>query len=184
MHDIGSFEEAKQFGTVLVDDIVVTGFEEKPPEPKTTLVNTGCSLLPKNALPVLMEHAKKHPDNVGGVFEELLRRNMPIECFAFTEPWFDIGSFDAYIEATKELVGNKVASEQGVAIENTECIGSVVIGEHSSVMSSVLENVVLFEDCIVDDCVLRNCVLDKGCKLQGVDIEGKMLREGTSLKRT
>ena len=183
VHDIKDLELAKAFGTVLTKDNSshVVGFEEKPKEPKTTLVNTGCSLLPKSVLPIVIDHAKEHPDNVGGVFEELLNRGKPIECFSFTEAWFDIGSFDAYIEATKELVGGRVIEEEGSSIEKTECNGSVVIGERSSVSDSELTDVVIFEDCVIEDCVLSNCVLDKGCKIRGIDLSGKMLREGTIL---
>ncbi len=183
-HDIGDLEAAKQFGTVIAEGSAVQGFEEKPKEPKTTLVNTGCSLLPASVLPILVEHALLHPDNVGGVFEELLRQEKPIECFIFSDAWFDIGSFDAYLEATKELVGKRILNEEGSDVEDSVCEGSVVLGKRSTVLTSELTDVVLFEDCIVEDCVLSNCVLDKGCKLNGVDLTGKMLREGTSLKRT
>lgn len=182
-HDIGSLEKATAFGTVLVDDVTVTGFEEKPKEPKTTLVNTGCSLLPKSVLSILVEHAKSHPDNVGGIFEELLRRGKAITCFTFREPWFDIGSFDAYLEATNVLVGDRVIEEEGVALEQSVCNGSVVLGENTTVRDSSLTNVVTFEDCTIENCELSNCVLDKGCVLNGVDLEGKMLREGTNLAR-
>ena len=183
VHDIQSIETAKQFGTVLADGTTVTGFEEKPKEPKTTLVNTGCSLLPASVLPILVEHAKDHPDNVGGVFEKLLALGKPIQCFTFTEPWFDIGSFEAYIKATEALVGNRIVEEDGVTIENTECESSVVLGKNTVVRDSHLINVVMFEDCVVEDCNLENCVLDKGCMLKSIDLDNKMLREGTVLQR-
>lgn len=182
-YDIGSLEQAKAFGTVLADGEVVTGFEEKPREPKTTLVNTGCSLLPKSVLPILVDYAKEHPDNVGGIFEELLRKEKQIRCFTFRDPWFDIGSFDAYLETTRALVGDRCIEEEGAIQEQSTCQGSVVIGERSVVRSSALHDVVIFEDCIIEDCELHNCVLDKGCILKGVDLEGKMLREGTNLER-
>jgi glucose-1-phosphate thymidylyltransferase len=183
VHDIGSLDLAKAFGTVIAEDSVVKAFEEKPKEPKTTLVNTGCSLLPASTLPVLVEHAISHPDNVGGVFEELLKRGFPIECFSFSEPWFDIGSFDAYIESTKALVGHAVIEEEGVSLDRTKCEGSVVIGENCSIIDSELTDTVLFEDCVIEDCVLDNCVLDRGCHLKGIDLTGKMLREGTNLEK-
>jgi glucose-1-phosphate thymidylyltransferase len=192
VHDIGNIEKASQFGTVLTENQqptthnrqLVTGFEEKPREPKTTLVNTGCSLLPKSTLPILVEYAKSHPDNIGGVFEELLNRKKPITCFSFSESWFDIGSFDAYLEATRELVGGRVIKEEGAVTEQTNCEGSVVIGERSTVQRSKLTDTVVFEDCMIEDCVLSNCVIDKGCTLRGVDLTGKMLREGSKLIRT
>lgn len=185
VHDIGDKQKAKQFGTVLTakGTTTVTGFEEKPKEPKTTLVNTGCSLLPKSTLPILLEYAALHPDNVGGIFEELLKHNKPIECFSFAEAWFDIGSFEAYLDATRTLVGNRIVQEEGSSIENTVCHGSTVLGARSTVQNSDLTDVVLFEDCTIQNCVLRNCVIDKGCTLTGIDLDGKMIRENTVLER-
>lgn len=184
-HDIGDRERAKAFGTVLLqsDNRTVSGFEEKPAEPKTTLVSTGCSLLPSETLPILLEYARKHPDNVGGIFEEFLRRGTSVSCFTFREPWFDIGSFDAYLEATRALVGDKVLLADGAATDASTCEGSVVLGEGSVATASTLRNVVTFEGCRIDDCVLEDCILDRGCVLQGVDLRRQMLREGTTLVR-
>lgn len=183
VHDIGSLELAKAFGTVIAEGATVKAFEEKPKEPKTTLVNTGCSLLPSSTLPLLVEYAKKHPDNVGGIFEELLRTGRTIECFSFSEPWFDIGSFDAYIEATTALVGERIIKEEGASVDQSTCTGSVVIGANSVVKDSELRNTVIFEDCVIEDCILENCVLDRRCHLKGIDLTGKMLRESTNLER-
>ena len=184
VHDIGDLEKAKAFGTVLQGaGNTVIGFEEKPKDPKTTLVNTGCYLLSKSILPIVVEHAQTHPDDIGGIFEELLQRKKPITCFAFSEPWFDIGSFDAYVAATRTLVGEKTITEEGSAIEQSQCTGSVVIGQNTDIQDSVLSDTVIFEDCVIEDCILHNCVLDKGCHLKGVDLTGKMLREGTYLQK-
>ncbi len=183
VHDIQDHKKASQYGTVIAEQSMVKAFEEKPENPKTTLVNTGCSLLPASVLPVIVEHAAKHPDNVGGVFEEMLRRSLPIECFRFDEPWFDIGTFEAYMEATKALVGERVLEEVGSETEQSICSGSVVVGKRSVVSRSELRDVVLFEDCIVEDCVLSSCILDRGCVLRNVELEGKMLREGAHLRR-
>jgi glucose-1-phosphate thymidylyltransferase len=179
-HDIGNLRVAQSFGTVILDDNGdIRAFEEKPKEPKTTLVSTGCSLLPSEVLPVLVEYAQEHPDNVGGIFEELLQRNQKIGCYTFREPWFDIGSFDAYLEATKTLVGNNALVDASATVEQSVLEGANVLGARSTVQRSTLHNVVLFENCTVEDCVLENCVIDNECRLQGVDLTGKMLREGT-----
>ncbi len=193
VHDIGDLEKATHFGTVIVGKseignrkselLRVTAFEEKPKEPKTTLVNTGCSLLPASVLPILVEHSKKYPDNVGGIFEELLRRGREIECFTFNEPWFDIGSFAAYLEATASIVGESVLLEKDAQCRQSQCSGSIVIGQRSTVENSQLHDVVIFEDCSIEDCVLQSCVLDRGCNLRGIDLTGKMLREGTILEK-
>jgi glucose-1-phosphate thymidylyltransferase len=104
-HEIGDLERAKAFGTVLVDPNDprrVIGFEEKPASPKSTLVSTGCVLLPKAALAVLKEFAKVKPDNLGGIFEELIRRGIGVDCFTFTEPWLTIWRAWARVTANPE----------------------------------------------------------------------------------
>ena len=203
-HDIGNLERAKQFGTVITSpppppaeegerggggnarthiNVSVTAFEEKPHDPKSTLISTGCSLLPRSTLPILLEYAASHPDNVGGIFEELLRRKISVDAYVFSEPWFDIGSFEAYLEATLSLVGRNVLSGKNVVMEKPECTGSVVLGKGCRVINSTLENVVLFDDCTIEDCDLRDCICDDGCELRGIDLRKKMLRKGTKLIR-
>jgi NDP-sugar pyrophosphorylase family protein len=59
----------------------------------------------------------------------------------------------------------------------------VVKGDGCTIKDSELKSVVLFEDCEIEDCVLSNCVLDKHCRLKGVELHGKMLREGTVLEQ-
>ncbi|MBU2214075.1 NDP-sugar synthase [Patescibacteria group bacterium] len=212
-HDIGNKEKAKSFGIVVLDKQEtpsrrgrpsgrgpaatgaatgrnqkseidsIASFEEKPSDPKSTLVSTGCSILPASTLPILVEFAKEHPDNVGGIFEELLRKNLTVECFTFLEPWFDIGSFEAYLEATKALVGDQIIKEERAQIQESQTEGSIVLGPRSKVLKSTLKNVVLFEDCTVENCELTNCILDHHCELKGVDLVGKMIRENTRLVR-
>lgn len=184
-HDIGDDEQAKAFGTIVLDPEtgIVSAFEEKPKHPRSTLVSTGCSILPANVLHVVVEFAEEHPDNVGGIFEEFLRRNIVPDCFVFTQPWFDIGSFNAYLEASRVLAPTTILSSRSAPLENVSCEGCVIIGQGTTVKNSTLKDVVIFDDCLVDDCVLERCVIDNGCRLRKADLSGKMLREGTILER-
>ena len=183
-YDIREVELAKMFGTVVVDKEdqsfvkKVVAFEEKPNDPKSTLVSTGCTIIPGDKLSELVCYAKDHPDNIGGIFEHFLSSGIDVKCMSFSDLWFDIGSFDAYLDATRVLVGDTVSSENG-----NEFSGSVVVGAGSSVKNSKLKDVVIFEGCEVTDCVLENCILDNACNLKGIDLKGKMLREGTKLVR-
>ncbi|MFH1444849.1 MAG: NDP-sugar synthase [Candidatus Peregrinibacteria bacterium] len=184
-YDIGDPARAQGFGTIVpdVNGTHVAAFEEKPPHPSSSLVSTGVSILPAAHLPVVMEYAQKKPDNVGGIFEEFLHRGIPVEFRAFTEPWFDIGSFEAYLEATRVLVGDRVLLGHGAACEKTTSEGPVVLGNHSMVRNATLRNVIMFEHCTVEDCVLTDCILDDHCTLKGIDLSKQMLREGTILER-
>ncbi len=183
-HDIGDRSKASAFGTVILaaDGKHIEAFEEKPSEPKTSLISTGVSILPASTLPILQEFAKVKPDNIGGIFEELLRRQLPVECFQFQEPWFDIGSFEAYLEATRMLVGDRMLGSLATFEDSTH-EGSVVLGTGTYVKGSVLRNTVIFEDCRIDDCILENCVIDSDSVLTRADLTGKMIRAGTMLER-
>lgn len=183
VHDIGDLEQATKFGTVILgpDLRSITAFEEKPTAPKTTLISTGCSILPAATLPILVAYAADHADNIGGIFEELLRRTVAIEGFVFTEPWFDIGSFEAYLEATMLLAGDTLIQAEKTRFEESERTGSVVLGTGTDVVRSHLTNTVIFDDCFIEDCILENCIIDHRCSLRGVELSGKMLRADTTL---
>lgn len=184
-YDIVELQKASAFGTILLkeDGNRIAAFEEKPKEPRSSLVSTGCSILPASVIPDLLAFAKVKPDNVGGIFEELLRLGKTVECFRFTEPWFDIGSFEAYLEATTLLVGERTIKPDTVHMDNTKTEGSVVIGSDSKISDSTLHDTVIFERAIIDDCVLERCIIDNDCELRGVDLTGKMVRAGTVLQR-
>lgn len=182
-HDIKDLSEASKFGTVILgpDGRSVSAFEEKPKEPKSTLISTGCSILPRATLPVIAAYAAVKPDNIGGIFEEFLRRQIAVDAFSFTEPWFDIGSFEAYLDATTLLVGDRMVQGEGSRFEDSAQEGSVVLGTGNTITNSRLTNVVLFDHCHIDNCILENCIIDNDCELRGVDLTGKMLRAKTRL---
>lgn len=186
VHDVEDKALAQSFGTVVLGagGNKVLSFEEKPREPKSTLISTGASFIPKEFLPLLVAYAKMHPDNVGGIFEEFLSKNIAVYAFVPTEgQWFDIGSFESYLRATNALVGKHVLSGEHSIMEQTECSGSVVLGKRCRVKNCTLENVVLFDECVIEDCDLRDCICDDGCILKGIDLQKKMLRRGTKLVR-
>lgn len=184
-YDIGDKAKASAFGTIVLeaDGKNVASFEEKPKDPKSSLVSTGASILPTSVIPDLLAFAKVKPDNVGGIFEELLRLKRPVQCFRFTEAWFDIGSFETYLEATRSIVGDQLIAAPDSVLTSTERTGSVVLWAKTSVTDSILEDTVIFDGCIIENCVLRDCIIDNNCTLKGIDLTGKMLRAGTTLVR-
>ncbi len=101
LYDVREKSEAKKFGVVETDkDSRVTGFSEKPENPKTTLCSTGVYIFPKEKLGMISEYLKggENPD-APGHFIAWLHRKLPVFGFVFRENWFDIGSFEKYKEA-------------------------------------------------------------------------------------
>lgn len=184
-HDIGDIGSASAFGTVVLgaDGSTVEAFEEKPEHPRSSLVSAGCYFLPADALEVVCNHARNHPDNIGSAMEALVNAGRTVRCFRFTEAWFDIGSFDAYINATRSLVGSAVLCGINAAAEQCRTTGSVVLGNGSIARGSSLTDTVIFERCVIENCILENCVIDDDCVLRDVDLSGKMIRAGTRLER-
>jgi glucose-1-phosphate thymidylyltransferase len=185
VREIGDRAAATKFGTVVLHpgSRRMALYEEKPKEPKSSLVSTTCAVFPPSVFPLILNYSLTHPDNNGGVWEQFLLNGVPCEAFPFTEAWFDIGSYEAYLAATVALVGENVEKDPTATLADSVTKGSVVLGANSVVKRSELTDTVLFEDCVVEDCVLDRCILDRGCVLKGVDLSGKMLRAGTTLTR-
>ncbi|MFC2052654.1 nucleotidyltransferase family protein [Chloroflexota bacterium] len=92
VHDIGNKEDATQFGVVSVDAFKVTDFEEKPSQPQSSLVATGCYILPARIFPFLENYcASGRKDNLGEFIKYLVEED-EVRTWSFKETWMDIGS--------------------------------------------------------------------------------------------
>ncbi|MDE1823682.1 MAG: nucleotidyltransferase family protein [Candidatus Micrarchaeota archaeon] len=97
LYDLKSKKDAKRFGVVSVKDNILTGFEEKPERPKSTVVSTGIYLFPREMLGKFSEYVKdgNNPD-APGYFLQWLIKNDEIHGVIYDENWFDIGTIDTY----------------------------------------------------------------------------------------
>lgn len=183
-YDIKDLSQASKFGVVVQREGHVYEFQEKPTNPKSTLVSTGCYIFPQRNLKDIVDYAKEKNDDLGGIFEYLLKKNEPIKVFRFDERWIDIGSFDAYLKANRDLIGNQVIEKSNVKKEgDNEFIGGVFLGENVFVNNSVLDNAVVLKNCHIDNCVIRNCVIDENCTLKNLDLSHKMIRQGSKIEK-
>jgi glucose-1-phosphate thymidylyltransferase len=96
VHDIGDIEKASQYGVVQVEGKRIIEFEEKPVEPKSTLIATACYVLPPSIFPVISEYCLTDKrDNLGSFIAYLMGKD-EVNAYVFKEQWFDIGSIDIY----------------------------------------------------------------------------------------
>ena len=108
LYDINSLEEAKKFGVVGLDqNQKINSFEEKPAQPKSTLIAMCFYYLPKKSLGLIEQYLveSKKSDTAGDYIRWLHEKNN-VFGFKFSGKWYDIGSIEAYKDA-EEHFGEK-----------------------------------------------------------------------------
>lgn len=107
LHDIKDKEAVKRFSIVeLNPENKLINFEEKPKDPKTTLIAICAYLFKKDTLKRVHEYLDKgnNPD-APGYFIEWLYENDSVYGWVFSESWFDIGSIEQFEEANLKYGG-------------------------------------------------------------------------------
>jgi glucose-1-phosphate thymidylyltransferase len=101
VYDCGDLELATHYGVVDLDDTDrVLGFEEKPSEPRSTLVATACYLYHRDHLGLVSVYLAdgNAPDQPGRLIAWLCGRE-PVYAYRFEGAWFDIGNPEQLLEA-------------------------------------------------------------------------------------
>lgn len=105
LYDIHDLEEAKLFGVVAIDENrKVTSFEEKPAEPKSSLIAMCFYYLPKVTLSSVGDYLKevKKSDTAGDYIRWICEKK-DVYGFTFEGTWYDIGSVESYHEAQEKF---------------------------------------------------------------------------------
>ncbi len=106
LYDTKSFEVARNLGVATMDTSgKIISFEEKPQNPKSTLVSLGIYFLPKKHFHLMQKYLAlgNKPDKIG-YFLVWLLENYCLYGFAYEEKWFDIGWQASLEEARQEFV--------------------------------------------------------------------------------
>lgn len=95
-HDIGDKSKASKYGVVKLDGYKIIELEEKPAQPKSSLIATACYIFPQRIFPLLAQYcAEGKRDNLGSFIAYLVAKD-EVHAFIFNEAWFDIGSTEVY----------------------------------------------------------------------------------------
>lgn len=173
---------ARKFGVVeLGKNGEVLGFEEKPEKPKSIIVSAGFLSLGRDLLPILQKFALKEPDALGGIFPELLGNNIKVSAYETSGDWFDVGSFDTYLEAHKTLQAKSKNIHKSVKEKNNTYGGKVFVAQKVILEDSTLVDTILYPGSTIKNCQLSNCVIDENCHLENLDLSYKVIRQNTKL---
>ena len=105
VYDCHDLELATHYGVVDVgEDDRLVGFEEKPSEPRTTLVATASYLYHREHVALVARYLSEGnpPDQPGRLVAWLYPRE-PVYGYRFQGPWFDIGNREQLLEADNHL---------------------------------------------------------------------------------
>lgn len=96
VYDIGDRSKASQYGVVHLDGNRITELEEKPAQPKSSLIAIACYIFPARIFPVLFQCCDRGKrDNLGNFIAYLIEMD-EVRAYTFSELWFDIGSNEIY----------------------------------------------------------------------------------------
>lgn len=102
LYDMGDKERVKgKFGVLEIDsEFKIIHSEEKPEEPRSTLISTACYIFSKEDLALINDYleAGNSPDAIG-FFVSWLCERRDVYGLIHNGLWFDIGSFDDYERA-------------------------------------------------------------------------------------
>jgi glucose-1-phosphate thymidylyltransferase len=114
VYDVGSLELMRKYAAITTD---ATGrivfFEEKPPEPKTTMAGIALYYYPRTVLPLIREYIDggNNPDQPGRLVQWLHPRTA---FYTWQVPglWYDIGSHEE-LEKARDIFGRLAAGGPG-----------------------------------------------------------------------
>lgn len=176
-YDIKDKSKARNFGVIVSkDNKRVDSFEEKPISPSSTLVSTWAYIFPKANLADIIYYSREHNDDLWWIFEFLKNKWAVIDIFTFDDLWFDIGSFDGYLQAQKTLQNNKFIWSS-TKILNSWIDYKCFIWADCKIKDSVISGSIIMEWCKISDCKISDSIIDKDCTIKWIDIKYKILRE-------
>ncbi len=102
-YDVGDLEAIKKYSAITLDDEgVITSFEEKPQQPKSTLTGIALYYFSRATIPMFRTYIDEgnNPDQPGRFIQWLYTRK-PVKTFQIQGTWFDIGSKETLQEANE-----------------------------------------------------------------------------------
>ncbi len=103
VYDVRSLEQVKKYSSIeLASDGRITSFQEKPQDPKSTLIGIALYYYPRNVLPLIKQYIAEgnNPDQPGRLVQWLFPRT-PVYTWTVPGLWFDIGAKDTLDEASR-----------------------------------------------------------------------------------
>ena len=181
-YDVGSREKARSYGLVNLEGDRVVDFQEKPDDPRSTLVSIACYAFPADTLPLLSEYLAggNNPDEPGWFIQWLYERR-DVHAFTFDGAWFDIGTPESYLEAVAwELGGDNIVADSAT-VDNTTVGENVHVMGGAELVNSSVDGAVVFPEATLVDCDVRASIIDEKTHVENLDLSGALIGAHTQI---
>ena len=201
VYDVGDFELAKRYGVVVLEGDKVIDFQEKPLQPKSTLISTGVYALPEEIVGKIDEYLKEgNRDSPGYFIEWLLKKGVEIYAYKFDDYWYDIGSADSYLEAMKTLLKESqieeiqispyskiippVVIKKGARILGRSIVGPYAyIGENCIIENSDVSDSIIFENTVIRGSTIWRSIIDEKCEIRNLELKKSLVGGHAKIQR-
>ena len=171
--------DAGEYGTVCLENGLVTGFCEKPSAKDTLsdLVNTGIYFFRRDRF----EGFSGNTDFARDVFPALMQRGEKIAGYLPEGRWFDIGSFYDYHRCNMFYTGGENARGTHISLHPEATVERCVISDGVTVGRSAVYGSIIGENAVIGNgCfVAPGCVIGAGAELR----DGAATAPGTVIER-
>jgi glucose-1-phosphate thymidylyltransferase len=166
-YDVGSREKAKSYGLVALDGDRVVDFQEKPADPKSTLVSICCYAFPADAVRFAEYLSGDNNPDEPGWYVQWLQANDEVFAYSFDEPWFDIGTPDAYLEAVEWALDGEAIVASDAAVEGCDVGENVHVMSGAALSGGSISNSVVFPEATVEDSDIVDSIVDEHAAVHG-----------------
>ncbi|QFU83327.1 sugar phosphate nucleotidyltransferase [Natronorubrum aibiense] len=182
-YDVGSREKAKSYGLVDLDGDRVVDFQEKPDDPKSTLVSIACYAFPAESLDLLPTYLEdgNNPDEPGW-FVQWLQNHEPTYAYTFEGAWFDIGTPESYLDAVSWHLDGESIVDDSATLENASIGDNVHVMGDVTLENTTLDHAVIFPNATVRNADIRRSIIDEGTHLEDLDLAGALIGAHTTIK--
>ncbi|MFC6718149.1 sugar phosphate nucleotidyltransferase [Natrialbaceae archaeon GCM10025810] len=181
-YDVGSREKAKSYGLVELEGDRVVDFQEKPEDPKSTLVSIACYAFPRDSLSLLSTYLEdgNNPDEPGW-FVQWLQEREPTHAFTFEGAWYDIGTPESYLDAVAwHLDGDSLVAD-AATLENADIGENVHVMDGATLENTALDHAVIFPDATVRNGDIRRSIIDEDTHIDNLDLAGALIGAHTTI---
>jgi glucose-1-phosphate thymidylyltransferase len=182
-YDVGSKEKARSYGLVELDGDEVVDFQEKPEDPRSTLVSIACYAFPRESIR-FGEYltSGNNPDEPGRFIQWLVEQDSEtVSAFVFDEAWFDIGTPESYLEAVSWALDGEGMIDPSADVTDSLVDEHSVVLEGATVANSVVRNSVVFPGATVVDSEIHDTIIDEETTIENMDLAGALVGAHTHL---